>query len=92
MLLPGVGTWRFTYYLFICHCGESFPLLNKEGRTGQDRIDSYIFGWRVRGRGGEGVKVFHLLFVDDNSAFCASNENELTYFIDCSCGLKLFLC
>lgn len=34
------------------------------------KVDGFVLGWRVRGKGGEGVEVSHLLFVDDTSVFC----------------------
>ena len=30
----------------------------------------FLFGWRVRGRRGEGILILHLLFVDDTLVFC----------------------
>ncbi|RVW31602.1 hypothetical protein CK203_091116 [Vitis vinifera] len=33
------------------------------------KVDGFVLGWRVRGKGGEGVEVSHLLFVDDTSVF-----------------------
>ena len=36
-------------------------------------------GFQVRGRGGEGVKIFHLLFVDDTLVFREAFKDHMTY-------------
>ncbi|RVW49042.1 hypothetical protein CK203_080976 [Vitis vinifera] len=34
--------------------------------------------WRVRGRGGEGILISHLLFADDTVVFCEESQDQLT--------------
>ena len=33
----------------------------------------------VRGRGGEGVKISHLIFADDTLIFCKTSEDQITF-------------
>ena len=39
----------------------------------------FLSACQVRGRGGEGVKVSHLLFVDDTLIFCEAWEEQMTF-------------
>ena len=39
----------------------------------------FLMGFQVRGRGGEGVKIFHLLFVDDTLVFHEGFKDHMTY-------------
>ena len=34
---------------------------------------------KVKGRGGEGAQVSHLLFVDDTLVFCEASQDQMTY-------------
>ena len=36
-------------------------------------------GFQVRGTGGEGVKIFHFLFVDDTLVFHEGFKDHMTY-------------
>ncbi|RVW30580.1 hypothetical protein CK203_086070 [Vitis vinifera] len=39
----------------------------------------FLLGWWVSGRGGEGVKVLHMLFANDTLVFCEPSHDQLTY-------------
>lgn len=39
----------------------------------------FLLGWRVSGRGGDGVDISHLLFGDDTLVLCKLNQDQLTY-------------
>ena len=39
----------------------------------------FLSGCRVKGRSGERVQVFHLLFVDDTLVFYQVSQDHLTY-------------
>ena len=51
-------------YLFVIAM-EVFSCLLRRAISG-----GFLFGWRVRGRRGEGILILHLLFVDDTLVFC----------------------
>ena len=51
-------------YLFVIAI-EVFSCLLRKAIKGV-----FLFGWRVRGRSGEGVLILHLLFADDTLVFC----------------------
>lgn len=59
---------RLSTYLFV---------LAMEARSSLKRAKDggYILGFRVSGRGGEGVEVSYLLFVDDTIAFCEPSQD-----------------
>ena len=39
----------------------------------------FLTSFKVNGRGGEGLKVTHLLFIDDTKVFCEASHTQLTY-------------
>ena len=51
-------------YLFVIVI-EVFSCLMRRAISG-----GFLSGWRVRGRGGEGILISHLLFADDTLVFC----------------------
>ena len=51
-------------YLFVIVM-EVFSCLMRRAISG-----GFLSGWRVRGRGGEGILISHLLFADDTLVFC----------------------
>ncbi|KAL6345748.1 hypothetical protein AAG906_017492 [Vitis piasezkii] len=60
-------------YLFIVVM-EVFSCMLKKAVSG-----GFLSPCSVRGRGGEGVQVSHLLFLDDMLIFCEAKEEQLTY-------------
>lgn len=48
---------------------EPFSCLLKKAREG-----GFLLGFRVMGKGGEGVELFRLLFVDDTLVFCKASQ------------------
>lgn len=49
----------------------------------------YISGVKVRGRGGDGVEVSHLLFVDNSLVFMRPPKIKRFIYVGFSYGLKL---
>ena len=39
----------------------------------------FLVACKARGRGGEGVQVSHLLFIDDTLVFCGASQDEMMY-------------
>ena len=60
-------------YLFVIVMVALNCLLKKAKSGG------FLLGWRVSGKGGEGVKVLHLLFANDTLVFCEPSHDQLTY-------------
>ena len=59
--------------LFVIAMKAFSSLISKTGAGG------YLTSWRVRGRGGEGVEISHLLFANDTVVFCEPDEDQLTH-------------
>ena len=60
-------------YLFVIFM-EALICLLKRPKSG-----GFLLGWWVNGKGGKGVEVTYLLFVDDTLVFCESFHDQLTY-------------
>ena len=43
------------------------------------KLEGFFLGWKVKGRGGEGLDVSHLLFANDTLVFCGPSSDQLTY-------------
>ncbi|RVW50815.1 hypothetical protein CK203_076857 [Vitis vinifera] len=70
-------------YLFVIVM-EVFSCLLKWAKSG-----GYLFRWRVRGRGGVGILISHLLFADDTLVFCGmlvENIDDLALELGCKVG------
>ena len=60
-------------YLFVIVM-EVFSCLLRKVISG-----NYLFGWRVRGRSGEGILISHLLFANDTLVFCEGSQDQMPY-------------
>ena len=60
-------------YLFVVVM-EALNCLIKRAVNG-----GFLSHCQVRGRGGEGVKISHLLFANDTLIFCKANEDQITF-------------
>ena len=60
-------------YLFVMIM-EAFSSLLRSAVDG-----GFVLACKARSRGGEGVKVSHLLFVDDTLVFCGASKEQLLY-------------
>ena len=78
-------------YLFVIAM-EVFNCLLRRAMSG-----GFLFGWRVRGRSGEGFQISHLLFADDTLVFCEESLDQITYlswllmWLEVCSGLKINL-
>ena len=59
-------------YLFVIVM-EVFSCLMRRVISG-----GFLSRWRVRGRGGEGILISHLLFANDTLVFCEESQDQLT--------------
>lgn len=48
---------------------EAFTCLLKKAEE-----EGYLPGWRIKGRGGEGARINHLLFAYDTLVFCDAKQ------------------
>ena len=60
-------------YLFVLGM-EALSCLIKRAVSG-----GFLTGCRVKGRGGEGVQLTHLLYVDDTLIFCGASKDQLAH-------------
>ena len=60
-------------YLFVIGMEALSCLINRAVSGG------FLSGCRVRGRGGNGVQVTHLLFTDDTMVFCEASLEQMTF-------------
>ena len=60
-------------YLFVIVMQALNCLLKKA------REEGFFPGWQISGRGGAGVEITHLLFVDDTLAFCEPSLVQVSY-------------
>ena len=58
-------------YLFVLGMEALSCLINKAVRGG------FLTGCRLRGRGGSGIQVSHLLFADDTVVFCEDSQEQM---------------
>ncbi|RVX23145.1 putative mitochondrial protein [Vitis vinifera] len=60
-------------YLFVIGMEALSCLINRAVSEG------FLSSYRVRGRGGDGVQVTHLLFVDDTLVFCEASPEQMVF-------------
>ena len=60
-------------YIFVIGM-EALSYLIKKAVSG-----GYLTGYRVKGRGGRGVQLTHLLYVDDTLVFYETSEEQLAH-------------
>ena len=41
--------------------------------------EGFLSSCRVKGRGGDGIQISHLLFVDDILVFCEASQDQMAY-------------
>ena len=63
----------FSPYLFVVVMEALSCLIKRAVRIG------FLSPCQVKGRRSEGVKIYHLLFVDDTLIFCKANEDQVTF-------------
>ena len=68
-------------YLFVLGM-EALSCLIKRAVSG-----GFLTSYRVKGRGGEGVQLTHLMYADDTLIFCDASKDQLAYL---SCVLMWF--
>ena len=44
------------------------------------KVGGFLLGWRVRGKDGEGMEVYFLLFANYTLIFCERSQDQFTYF------------
>ncbi|KAJ9680532.1 hypothetical protein PVL29_019761 [Vitis rotundifolia] len=78
-------------YLFVLGMEALTSLINRAVRGG------YLSGCRIRGRGGAGIRVSHLLFADDTLVFCEDSQEQLAFlswlllWFEATSGLRINL-
>ena len=60
-------------YLFVIAMEARSCLLKRAMNGG------FLLACQVGGRGGEGIQVSQLLFVDDTLVFCEASQDQMTY-------------
>ena len=68
-------------YLFVLGMEALSCLIKRAVRGG------FLTSYRVKGRGGEGVQLTHLMYADDTLIFCDASKDQLAYL---SCVLMWF--
>ena len=63
----------FSPYLFVIRMEALSSFINKSMSEG------FLIGCRVKGRGGDGAKITHLLFADDTLLFCEASQDHMAY-------------
>ena len=63
----------FSPYLFVVVMEALSCLIKRDVRIG------FLSPCQVKGRRSEGVKIYHLLFIDDTLIFCKANEDQATF-------------
>lgn len=60
--------------LSLCSEHEAVSILLQRAKTG-----GFISGCTLKEQGGNNLRIFHLLFMDDTIVFCEVLENQLFY-------------
>ena len=59
------------FSIFVCVSHRSAQHSIKEG--------GFLLGFKVNGRGGDGLEVSHLLFANETLVFCETSQDQLTH-------------